>query len=120
MDLKNGFVLWRGLGVDYEFGVLDHPARVAIHYVHRIGAVVATIAILFYALKLLSHSDSRKLLRNVAIIILTLLFIQLSLGVSNIVFKLPLAVAVMHNGVALLLLFSLVSSAYMLKSARSS
>ena len=42
MDFENAFILWRGLGVDYEFGVLDHPARVAIHYSHRIGAVVAT------------------------------------------------------------------------------
>jgi len=34
-------VLWRGLGIDYEGGVLDHPARVAIHFTHRIGAIVA-------------------------------------------------------------------------------
>ena len=32
MDFKDAFVLWRGLGIDYEGGVLDHPARVAIHF----------------------------------------------------------------------------------------
>ena len=120
MDFKNAFILWRGLGVDYEFGVLEHPARVAIHYVHRIGAVVTTLAVLFYVTRLCKHSDSGQLLRKNAYIIFSLLLIQVGLGISNIVFKLPLAVAVMHNGVALLLLFSLVASAYMLKSARSS
>ena len=41
MDFKDAFVLWRGLGIDYEGGVLDHPARVAIHFTHRIGAIIA-------------------------------------------------------------------------------
>ena len=120
MDFKDAFVLWRGLGIDYEFGVLDHPARVAIHYVHRMGAVVATLTILIYATRLLKYTDARQLLKNNAIVILVLLAIQVSLGISNVVFKLPLAVAVLHNGVALLLLFSLVSSVYMLRSARIS
>jgi cytochrome c oxidase assembly protein subunit 15 len=43
MDFKDAFVLWRGLGIDYEGGVLDHPARVAIHYTHRLGAIVAAL-----------------------------------------------------------------------------
>ena len=120
MDFKDAFVLWRGLGVDYEFGVLDHPARVAIHYVHRIGAVVATLAILFYATRLWKYSDVQGMLRTNALIILGLLTLQVSLGISNVIFKLPLAVAVLHNGVALLLLFSLVASVYMLRSARTS
>ena len=34
-------MLWRGLGINYAGGVLDHPARVAIHFTHRVGAVVA-------------------------------------------------------------------------------
>ena len=120
MDFKDAFVLWRGLGVDYEFGVLDHPARVAIHYVHRIGAVVATLAILFYATRLWKYSDVQGMLRTNALVILGLLTLQVSLGISNVIFKLPLAVAVLHNGVALLLLFSLVASVYMLRSARTS
>ncbi len=120
MDFKDAFVLWRGLGVDYEFGVLDHPARVAIHYVHRMGAVVATFAILFYASRLWKHTDARQLLKNNALLIMGLLALQVSLGISNALFKLPLAVAVLHNGVALLLLFSLVVSVYMLRSARTS
>ena len=30
-DYRNAFVLWRGLGTDYEGGVLDNAARIAIH-----------------------------------------------------------------------------------------
>ena len=47
MDVKDAFVLWRGLGIDYEGGVLDHPARVAIHFVHRLGAVLAALMLGF-------------------------------------------------------------------------
>src|SRR5262245_25863249 len=39
MDVKDAFVLWRGLGIDYEGGVLDHPARVAIHFLDRKSVV---------------------------------------------------------------------------------
>ena len=37
-DYEDAFVLWRGLGINYAGGVLDHPARVAIHFTHRLGA----------------------------------------------------------------------------------
>ena len=43
MDAADAFVLWRGLGIDYEGGVLDHPARVAIHFAHRLGAIAAAL-----------------------------------------------------------------------------
>ena len=46
----DAFVLWRGLGINYEGGVLDHPARVAIHFTHRLGAIVATLALLVAAI----------------------------------------------------------------------
>ena len=41
MDYRDAFVLWRGLDIDYEGGVLANPARVAIHFTHRLGALVA-------------------------------------------------------------------------------
>jgi cytochrome c oxidase assembly protein subunit 15 len=46
MDFRNAFILWRGLGIDYEGGVLDAPARVAIHYTHRLGAYVTAFVLL--------------------------------------------------------------------------
>ena len=48
-DYDDAFVLWRGLGINYAGGVLDHPARVAIHFTHRLGAVLATLLLLLAA-----------------------------------------------------------------------
>jgi len=45
MDFDEAFVMWRGLGVNYEFGVLEHPARTAIHVTHRVGALVTFLVI---------------------------------------------------------------------------
>ena len=115
MDFKSAFVLWRGLGVDYEFGVLDHPARVAIHVTHRIGALVTALVVLYYAARIWSQAYQSVSLRNISLVILFTLIAQIGLGVMNVVFHLPLTTAVLHNGVALLLLFSVVTSAYMLR-----
>lgn len=49
-DYRDAFVLWRGLDINYAGGVLDHPARVAIHFTHRLGAVVATLLLTLAAL----------------------------------------------------------------------
>ena len=105
MDFSEAFVLWRGLGVDYEGGVLDGPARTAIHMSHRIGAAVTAATLLALALPALRANATRPAARA----LLGLLFIQLSLGIANVVFNLPLMVAVAHNGVAALLLLSVVT-----------
>ena len=105
MDFGEAFVLWRGLGVDYEGGVLDGPARTAIHMSHRIGAIITAAALLALALPALRANTTRPAARA----LLGLLFIQLSLGIANVVFNLPLMVAVAHNGVAALLLLSVVT-----------
>ncbi len=55
-DYDDAFVLWRGLGINYAGGVLDHPARVAIHFTHRLGAVLATLLLLLAA-----HASLRRL-----------------------------------------------------------
>ena len=59
MDVKDAFVLWRGLGIDYEGGVLDHPARVAIHFVHRLGAVVAALMLGFASIAAMRLGPTR-------------------------------------------------------------
>ena len=45
-DFSEAFVLWRGLGVNYEGGVLDAAARVAIHFTHRLGALITLIVMI--------------------------------------------------------------------------
>jgi heme a synthase len=112
-DFRDAFVLWRGVGVDYEFGVLDAPARTAIHLTHRIGALVTVLAVGGLALLLLWRGHGA--VRGVAAAVLTLLAVQVGLGISNIVFHLPLPVAVAHNGGAALLLLSMVTLLYALR-----
>lgn len=112
-DFAEGFILWRGIGVNYEFGVLEHPARTAIHLAHRIGAVLTLFVVGFAALRLtLSGERAAKLW---GLVLATLLLVQILLGISNVVFHLPLFVAVLHNGVAALLLITLVTINYKLR-----
>ena len=105
-DYKNAFVLWRGLGVNYEGGVLQHPARVVIHVTHRLGALVATLTLLFAAVATLRRKV--KLTAQVAAFaVLGTLALQIFLGASMVLKGFPLALATAHNaGAALLLLAS--------------
>jgi cytochrome c oxidase assembly protein subunit 15 len=105
-DFGEAFVLWRGIGVDYEGGVLDHPARVAIHFVHRLGAVVATLAIAALGGVLAARRESRR----DGIAILVALASQVGIGVAIVLFGVPMWAAVAHNGVAALLLLSVVNA----------
>ena len=107
MDFKEGFILWRGLGVDYEGGVLDGSARTAIHMAHRIGAVVTFITLFLLSYNAIRSGMNR--LKISGVVALIFLLIQVSLGIANIKFHLPLPVAVAHNGVAALLLLSVVT-----------
>jgi heme a synthase len=104
-DFREGFVLWRGIGVDYEGGVLDGGSRIAIHFVHRLMAVLVTGHLLFAAWRLLRTPG----MRGWAILLGTLLVAQVTLGIANVKLALPLWTAVLHNAGAALLLFVLVS-----------
>ncbi|MDH5832713.1 COX15/CtaA family protein [Luteimonas kalidii] len=104
-DFREGFVLWRGVGVDYEGGVLDGASRIAIQMAHRLFAVVAAGVLLALSWRLLRTPGLRGW--SVALALLTVS--QVLLGVLNVKLSLPLPVAVMHNGGAALLLFVLVS-----------
>ena len=106
VDFREGFVLWRGLGINYEFGVLDSAARTAVHLAHRIGAVVTFLLLGWLAVRLM-RSDYLSV-RTTGWLVGGLLCLQVGLGIANIVYFLPLPVAVAHNGIAALLLLSLV------------
>lgn len=104
MDFHQGFILWRGIGVDFQGGILDAAARTAIQMVHRFGAAVVFVYVLW-----LAHKAGRAGLRGHAVALAALLFAQIALGISNVVLGLPLPIAVAHTGGAALLLFALVS-----------
>lgn len=104
-DFREGFVLWRGIGVDYEGGILDNDARVAIQLAHRIMAVLVFGHLVAVAMRLLRNPG----LRGWGTALLALLFAQVGLGIANVAMSLPLKVAVLHNAGATALLFVLVT-----------
>jgi len=103
-DYSEGFRIQREVGVDYEGGILDLQARVAIHWSHRIWAVVTFVFLGILSFRLLRTP----VLQRAGLALITLLLTQIGLGISNVVFHLPISVAVFHNGMAALLLAMLV------------
>jgi cytochrome c oxidase assembly protein subunit 15 len=117
LDLGSAFTLWHGLGRDYEGGILATDARVTIHFVHRLGAVFVFIYVGLLAFFLIDRGNETRLRRCGAVMLLVLLA-QVMLGISNVVFSLPLPVAVMHNGVAALLLLAIATVYHVLYPPR--
>ena len=105
-DFANGFHLTQHIGPNYLGGQLDSDARTAIHMTHRLGALIVTLVTLTLAWQL-----HRVGLRRLAKLVLAALCLQIGLGISNVLFHLPLAVAVAHNagGAGLLLTMVLVN-----------
>lgn len=103
-DFAQGFNLQREVGVNYEGGVLDPAARVAIHLAHRVGAVLTLVLLIIVSLRLMRTTA----MPRSGVVLLALVLVQFCLGIMNIIYALPLANAVAHNGVASLLLAQLV------------
>lgn len=110
MDFANGFNIAQQVGPNYLGGVLDNDARVAIHVSHRIGAIITSLYLLFLFVKLrgLATAPAKRL----SVVTLAVLVAQVLLGISNIVFNFPIAVAVTHNLVGALLLLVMVTMNY--------
>lgn len=99
MDFDNGFTLWRHLGKTADGEFLPFPALVAIHWIHRMFAVIA-IGLVAYAAHKAHKSPGLRQIGRWAMIVIAL---QLATGVSTVFFDWPLALAVLHNGGAALM-----------------
>ncbi len=107
-NFAEGFVLWRGLGVNYEFGVLDAPSRVAIHFTHRLGAILTLVVLVSTALWA-RHRSPTPAVRMATALVMAAVVLQVTIGVSIVWFGLPLPIATAHNGVAALLLLTVLN-----------
>jgi len=107
-DFIDAFTLWRGIGIDYDGSALSVPAAIAVHLAHRVGALIVTLYVGWLALRTISTGGDTQLCRY-GLLVLVLLLTQVALGIAGIVTHLPLALSVAHNGVAALLLLSLVT-----------
>ncbi len=126
MDFSAGFDAFQSIGPNYLGGVLDAQSRVAIHVSHRIGALITCVFLLYLVINLLRcrvdsqdapkrHKIRHRELSKIAVVILLILGIQISLGLSNIFWQIPLSVAVAHNAFGALLLLALVNLNYRLR-----
>src|SRR5882762_5893908 len=107
MDFRDAFVLWRGLDIDYEGGVLANPARVAIHFTHRLGALVAGSILVSLGVLVATSADSRRL-RPAGGLLVRGVLLQIPLGMAPVNGAVPLSIATLHNSCAALLVISMV------------
>ena len=102
-DFRNAFVIWRGLGIDYEGGVLATPARTAIHYVHRLGAVLAAALLVALATAAWRRAQTQGV-RLAAVALAAAVLVQWLIGMNLIWQGFPLSLGTAHNAGAVLLL----------------
>jgi cytochrome c oxidase assembly protein subunit 15 len=108
MDFRNAFILWRGLGIDYEGGVLEAPARAAIHYTHRLGAYVTAIVLALVVAGALRRGQSNAA-KLAAMAVAVAVVLQFLIGM-NLVWKgWPLWLGTAHNAGAALLVLATVA-----------
>lgn len=104
MDFEHAFTLHRELGETASGELLPLTALTAIHWVHRLMAVIVTVYLTWLALRLFRTPGYA----GMGLMICLALALQVTLGISNVLLSLPLALAVAHNAGAALLLSSLV------------
>lgn len=113
MDIHHGFQLVRDLGMTAQGALLPTEALTAIHWTHRVGALLTLLIVGLLIVKLLRVPA----LARAGVLIAFILTAQLSLGIANVLLSLPLPVAVAHNAVAALLLLVLVMLNFRLRKA---
>lgn len=86
-------------GDEYLGGIGSNHQRMAIQWLHRLGAIAVVLMFLYLALK---HQQQRRPLY----FCLGILSIQITLGILNAVLLLPLTLALLHNTFAMLLWIS--------------
>ncbi len=109
LDFKTAFTLIHHGHDTYEFGVLEYGPRLTIHISHRFGAILT-----IFAVSLLAFRLWKKEMFSLAKMLLGALSVQVFLGISNVVFNLPLSIAVLHNLGAALLMIAVLKCNYLL------
>ncbi len=100
MDFANAFHVLRELGQTPEGALLSNEALTAIHWTHRMFALLV-VAVLGHLGGRLMRSG---VLRGAGGLLLGLLAAQFCIGLANVAFSLPLWLAALHNAGAALLL----------------
>lgn len=105
MDFGHGFTVLRHLGRAGDGGFLPFDALVAIHWTHRMFAVVTVAALGALAAALWRLPEARAAGR----LLLALSALQVATGTANVVLQWPLAAALVHTAGAAALVVALVA-----------
>lgn len=111
MDIRNGFHLWRELGRTATEEYLPFDALTAIHWTHRTFALVVLAYIGWLAHRLMRIDEMRREGKWLAVTLAA----QFVMGVSTVSLNWPLAIAVMHNAGAAVLVILLVMANHSLR-----
>jgi cytochrome c oxidase assembly protein subunit 15 len=112
LHFSQGFNLFSPVGANYQGGLLDNDVRMTIQFIHRLGAVITAVYVLTLSSLLLAKVANRSV-RLLALLAILLVLLQFLLGLMNVIYLLPLGVAVAHNGVAAVLMALLLMMLYL-------
>lgn len=116
MDFANAFHVLRELGMTPDGALLSNEALTAIHWMHRVGAIIVLGVTLLLARRLLALPA----MRGLGALLIAIVLLQFTLGVLNVALSLPLPLAAAHNGGAAALLVVYVVINYVTHLAQSS
>jgi cytochrome c oxidase assembly protein subunit 15 len=114
MQFKQAFTIFSPIGVNYDGGILPEAIRQTIQMSHRFGALMVTgYMLIFTAFAISKFKYSAYLMKSIYLI-WGVLIIQLCIGMTNVIFKLPLVTAISHTLMAVLLLLAVLTLIYKL------
>lgn len=113
LQFAGAFHWQRELGESADGSLLQFSQLQAIHWLHRLGALLLSVALLLAVRLNWQHAALRPRL----LLLLGALLLQLALGAANVLLLLPLPLAVAHNIGAMLLLALTLSLACSVRQA---
>ena len=108
MDFETGFTIANLPDVNYEEIQMSYAGKLAVHYSHRLGALIVLLlflALFWYLFFIQKYTYQRK----IGYVVLFFFSLQILLGISNVVYSLPLSVAVLHTVNACILMMSMLT-----------
>ena len=111
MVFDKAFNIFNLPDINYEGGFLAYGAKVAVHYIHRVTALVLSISFLL-TLVIIFKLKNHAFLKKIISFSLVFFVLQIILGISNVIYSLPLNIAVWHTMNAAILLALLSGALY--------
>ena len=110
---REGFTLWRQLGLNAQGEFISPTALQTIHWAHRLFALAVLMVLGALSLKALQLATPvLSGLGRYAKLLLAILLLQVITGISNVVFQWPLLAALLHTAGSAALVFCLVRMSY--------